>query len=117
MNSTVGAEDMHLTLRCLAGLLLHCMHHMQEDADWQLAVAADFPGSRQWREQLPAVMKLLQLVPLLPSADMCKLLFWFEPVLVCLTICLSVCLSVSSSAWLSLFASELGVLVMTQACT
>ena len=82
------------------------MQHMQEDADWQLAVAADFPGSRKWQAQLPPVMKLLQRVPLLPSADMCKLLCWFEPMLVCLVmcmrVCLSVCLSVSSSACLPL---------------
>lgn len=74
-----------------AGRLLLCMHHMQEDADWQLAVAVDFPGSKKQQAQLPEVMKLLS--PMLSSPNLCKLSCYFEPLLVCLAL-RSVCLSV-----------------------
>ena len=78
------------------------MQQMQGDADWQSAVTAGFSGIRSWQAPLDAVIRVLKEFPVLPSADICRLSCWLEPLLVCLPdyLSLSVCvMPVCSSAF------------------
>lgn len=69
---------------CGAGLLVRCMQHVQEDADWRAAVAAGGVDMRHWQPRLTAIMKLLKESPVLPAAEVTKLNCWLQRLLVCL---------------------------------